>query len=297
MKNLIKKIYLIFPFKKQIFLFIRYFWTPSENIFKHLYFKGNFKVSINKYKSFKIRHYGYFIENEIFWTGLANVWEKESLKIWMKLCETSDVIIDIGANTGVYSLIAKTINNNSKVYAFEPVKRIFSKLQDNISLNKFDIISIEKAVSNSDGNAIIYDTNSEHIYSVTVNKNLSDTGIKVFETKIETVTLNSFIKEYNLLKIDLIKIDVETHEAEVLEGFNEYISVFRPSILIEILNDEVGQKVNNLVSNLDYLYFNVDEKKGVMQVDKIKKSDNYNYLLCEKRKAVELGLFIEEGEF
>lgn len=230
-----------------------------------------FTVPISKTKKFKIKHYGYQIENEIFWSGLTKGWEKESIKLWINLCETSEVVVDIGANTGIYSLMAKCIRPDARVYAFEPVSRVFKKLQENIALNGYDIIPIEKAVSNADGVAIIYDPATEHTYSVTVNKNLNTTETDVVETKIEMITMDSFIREQGLKKIDLIKIDVETHEPEVMEGFSEYLSKFQPSILIEILNNEVGEKVSNMIRGLDYLYFNIDERGGIRQVDSITK--------------------------
>lgn len=290
MKKLFKKIYKYIPFKRELFSLLRIIWTPNEKIYKHLHFVGVFTAHINSKKSFKIKHFGYQIENEIFWSGLSNGWEKESTNLWIKLCENAEIVFDIGANTGVYALIAKAVNPKAKVYAFEPVSRVYDKLKENISLNNFDIVPIEKAVSDADGTAIIYDTSSEHIYSVTVNKNLATPETKVVEVKIDTITLNSFIRENAIKKMDLIKIDVETHEPEVLKGFSQYISQFRPSILIEILNNEVGQKVNAIVKGLDYLFFNIDERGGIRLVDTITKSDYYNYLLCTADVAVKLGL-------
>jgi FkbM family methyltransferase len=290
MKKFIKTVYNLIPFKMVFFSALKVIWKPKESIYKHLHFKSIFKVYINKTKGFKINHYGYQIENEIFWAGLSDGWEKESINLWVKLCEKSEIIFDIGANTGVYCLIAKAINPNAKVYAFEPVSRVFSKLQENIQLNNFDIVAIEKAASNMDGKATIYDSDSEHTYSVTVNKNMSSQGTATIETEINTITLNSFIKQNGIKKVDLIKIDVETHEPEVLEGFSEYLLEHKPTLLIEILTDAIGEKVSALVRGSDYLYFNIDEKRGIRQVDVITKSDYFNYLLCNSSIAKELGL-------
>ncbi|SKC48896.1 FkbM family methyltransferase [Ohtaekwangia koreensis] len=290
MKLLLKKIYNFIPFKLTLFSALRLLWKPPASIYQHLHFTGVFNVVVEEAKSFKIKHYGYQIENEIFWEGLTSGWEKESINLWIKLCKDAEVIFDLGANTGVYSLIAKTLNPNSKVYAFEPVERVFKKFQENISLNQFDIVSVEKAVSNSNGTATIYDTASEHIYSVTVNKNLASSDTHVIETKINTVTLNSFFKENNITKADLFKIDVETHEPEVLEGFSDYLFQCRPTILIEILTDEVGEKIDTIFKGSGYLYFNINENGGIRQVDKITKSDYYNYLLCSQAIASKLGL-------
>lgn len=290
MKSILKNIYSLLPFKKEIFTLLKSVWVPSESIYRHLYFKDVFTVNIGSTKKFKIKHYGFQLENAIFWSGLTEGWEKESIKLWIKLCETSDVIVDIGANTGVYSLVAKTVNPASSVYAFEPVTRVYKKLLENIELNKFDIHAYEQAASNSNGTAIIYDTDSEHTYSVTVNKNMFSSGTRVIESSIETITLDSFIKQNKLSKIDLIKIDVETHEAEVLEGFSEFLSVHKPSMLIEILTDEVGEKVEALVKDLNYLYFNIDELGSIRQVTSLSKSDFYNYLFCSAQTADTLKL-------
>ena len=116
--------------------------------------------------------------------------------------------------------------------------------------------------------------------------------MKVKEVEIETVTLNNFVKENNILRVDLMKIDVETHELEVLEGFSDYLNKFRPTMLIEILNNEIGAKVEKLIEGMGYLYFNIDENKGVHQTEHIIKSDYYNYLLCDPKTAKELGLTI-----
>jgi FkbM family methyltransferase len=208
----------------------------------------------------------------------------------MQLCSKSKVIFDIGANTGIYSLIAQTLNPDAEIYAFEPMERVFEKLKKNIALNNFTIIPVRKAISDKDGMATIYPTNAEHTYSVTVNKNLSSPETSVIATRIETVSLNSFIRETNISKIDLMKIDVETHEPEVLEGFLDYLSLFKPTFLIEVLNDEIGNKIYDIVKNLGYLYFNIDEKGSINQVERITKSDFYNYLLCNREIAEALRL-------
>lgn len=237
-----------------------------------------------------MKHYGYQLENEIFWGGLTNGWEKVSMQLWISLCSNSRIILDVGANTGVYSLVAKTINPCSTVYAFEPVERIFSKLLLNNILNRYDIRGECLALSNYNGTATIYDTYTDHLYSVTINKNLLSKATPVIERKISTITLDHFIKSKKIEGVDLIKIDVETHEPEVLEGFSHYLKLYRPTLLIEILNDEVGGRVEDLIRNLDYIYFNIDERRGVRQVSHITKSDYFNYLLCRKEVAEQIGL-------
>jgi FkbM family methyltransferase len=291
MKQVIRSVYKKLPYKKPFFGLLKNFVAPGENVYKHLHFEGDFKVQIDESHSFLMRHYGFELENTLFWEGISKGWEKTSISLWIELVKKSNVIFDIGANTGVYSLIAKSLNPQSQVYAFEPVKRVYEKLEYNNRLNDYNIVCFEYAVSDTDGTATIYDTPTEHVYSVTVNKNLSELNTEVIPTEIKVRRLDSLIEETNVEKIDLIKIDVETHEPEVLEGLGKYLDEFKPTMLIEVLNDEVGEKIEALVKGSDYIYFNLDEKSdSVRKVERITKSDFYNYLICSKEVAKEIKL-------
>jgi FkbM family methyltransferase len=272
MKQILKAIYALIPFKKDFYSALKIFWTPNESIYKHLHFKESFTVRIDKNRKFKI-HNGNQIENEIFWEGLTCKWEKESIKLWLHLCEFSNCIFDIGANTGVYALVAKTTNPKAEVYAFEPHPLFYNMLQRNVEINSYDIKSYKKAVSNFDGNLSIEDYSGSSP-SITV----------------ESIALDTFITQNKLEKIDLLKIDVETHEPQVLEGFLKHLSEFKPTFLIEILNNEIAEIIFNTVSKYEYLYFNIDERQGVRQTDRIEKSDYFNYLLCSRETANKLGL-------
>lgn len=290
MHKIFKYIYNILPFKKEFFSFLKLFWKPKEHVYKHLHFKGIFKIKVDKNCSFKMKHYGFQVENDVFWSGLAGNWEKESLQLWIALCKQASVIIDVGANTGIYALIAKATAPKAKVYAFEPVKRVYEKLVANKELNKYDIICYESALSNNDGTASIFDTNSEHTYSVTVNQDLNTSGLVTFKTQIKTTRLSTFISNEKLTKIDLMKIDVESHEPEVLEGMGTYIDQMRPTLLIEILNNDIGAKVESLLRNLNYIYFRVDQL-GIVKTSDISVKSNYcNYLICDKVVARKLNL-------
>jgi FkbM family methyltransferase len=291
MKPLLKKLYDLIPFKKEIFSVLRKIWIPPVSIYQHLHFKGVFKVTLDEGKSFKIRHYGFQLENELFWRGISKGWESVSINLWMNLCKKkSSVIIDIGANTGIYTLIARTMNPEAQIHTFEPVKRVFEKLEQNIRLNQYSIHLHEKAVSDNDGYATIFDQLTEHIYSVTVNKNTAPSNIAVVETRVETVTLDTFIAMNNIQHIDLIKIDVETHEPAVIRGFKKHLAAFKPVMLIEILTDEIGREVQDAVDDCGYLYFNIDEKGAVRRVHKVVASDYYNYLFCGEQTARDLGI-------
>ncbi|MGZ8538661.1 MAG: FkbM family methyltransferase, partial [Flavisolibacter sp.] len=196
LRKTFKNIYSYIPLKRQIYSILKKVWVPP--FYRHLHFKGLIQVPITNNESFKIKHYGFVVENEIFWKGLQGDWEKESVSLWIELCRMSNSILDIGANTGVYSLIAKAVNPNAKVFAFEPVHRVYEKLAENNRINNYDIVCNEVAASNYTGEATIYDTDTEHTYSVTVNVNRPTSELPTAPSKIKTITLDEYIQQNSI---------------------------------------------------------------------------------------------------
>lgn len=290
LKAALRRAYKYLPLKQRVFWLLKKVWTPPQSIYRHLHFHGIFPVALDERSFFLIQHHGYEFENSVFWSGLGGDWEGTSMRLWMQLCREHSVIYDVGANTGIFSLVAKTVNPKAEVHAFEPVRRVFEKLVHNNNLNSFDIRCVGKALSDQTGSAIVYDQDSDHIYSVTINKNLSPKGTKVFPVEIETMRLDSYCEAQKLRPPTLIKLDVETHEPEVLLGMGELVRLSKPDFLIEILNEEVGERVEAILRPHDYLYFNIGEKGEIRRQEKLGKSDHWNFLICSPKTAASLNL-------
>lgn len=79
--------------------------------------------------------------------------------------------------------------------------------------------------------------------------------------------------------------DVETHEPEVLEAVGEILKRDRPRILIEILTDEVGRRVEPFFAGPDYHMFRIDEGVGPQEVTAIRAGESRNYLLCPQESS------------
>ncbi|MBN4051611.1 FkbM family methyltransferase [bacterium AH-315-M05] len=290
------KAYQILPFKKQICNLLKVLRIPHDKFYKDIKFRGKFGVNIDGKKFYLIHHYHSTIENEIYWKGFGKTWEKETLNLWMELCKQSTVIFDIGANTGIYGLSARTINGNAQIVCFEPSKSTFLKLKRNIQMNNFDIVAENVALSNKTGEQLFHDVKSEHQVSASLNpeklKNFKGFSGELNEYMVKTQTLRNYIIEKGIKKIDLMKIDVEMHEPEVIHGFGKYLNEFKPTIIIEILTDDIAAKLNKLFDDSNYLFFHLsnDEKpKYVSNLD-AGKQDNWNYLICEPEIANDLGL-------
>jgi FkbM family methyltransferase len=230
-------------------------------------------------------NYGNTIENELFWLG-ANGWEGYATKAWKMLSEQSRIIFDVGANTGLYSLISSSTNSAASVYAFEPVDIIFNRLKKNIGLNDLKVHLNKIALADEDGEGKIYaaQTVSHTFDQASLNQaKYKDSSTNYFI--IQKRRLDSFIKENEIKAIDLMKIDVETFEPQVLEGMGFYLKAFAPTLLIEILNGEVARKVEALIDGIGYRYYLIDEKKGYIPKDNLTPGrKGNNFLLLNEHK-------------
>ena len=210
---MLREIYSIVPFKQNIFEFVRRLVCLPEATYRHMHFTGVFEIAIDPGHTFKIRHYGYQVENDLFWAGFGNGWEGTSLRLWVRLARQARTIFDVGANTGVYALAAKTVNPSAQVFAFEPVTRIAARLCDNVALNSYDITVEVTGISANTGEAVIYCTPTAHAYSASLNPETLAGRDDLVESRIAITRMDEFATSRNLVSTDLFKIDLSRWSA------------------------------------------------------------------------------------
>jgi FkbM family methyltransferase len=125
------------------------------------------------------------------------------------------VFLDIGANSGSYSLIAAGLKNATS-YAFEPSTNSFNKLVDAIKINNLDqtIMPVKYAVGNPRPD-LTHITLTKDLDTCNYIPDLDFTGEV---ERVEITSIDKFCANKNICKIDLIKIDTEGHELQVLVG-------------------------------------------------------------------------------
>lgn len=226
-----------------------------------------------------------FIENQIHTTGLYGGWEKESLRIWANLAQHANTIIDIGANTGVFSHLAWVNNPKATIIAVEPIPINYSILAKNIRKNKANISVEQCALSNKNGNANMFMLKNKVNYMTSVNENRYalhpeiQKNQEVIEVNITIHDFKYLVSKYNLSTIDLIKLDVEGHEIQVLESMMPNIINHKPTILIEVISDEIAKYVEYNFKSLGYKFIAIDEVNPSKEVEHIWDNDHHNFLL------------------
>jgi FkbM family methyltransferase len=168
--------------------------------------------------------------------GLRNVAHDAVVKFAVKCLRRGDCVIDVGANRGTYSYsMLKAVGKHGKVYSFEPNPIIAEQLKKNLRYS--NAVIENTAVSNISGDRIFYrhtkgcgPTSSLEFFDV-----LDKSG-EIEETKVKSITLDSFCQSHNLSP-NLIKIDVEGHEFNVFKGAESTIRSFRPYIIFEFIEE------------------------------------------------------------
>jgi FkbM family methyltransferase len=287
--KLLRFLYKIAPSKKQYVIFVKKIFNDyyEPSFIPEGFFKIKDVISGRPISMF-IRSDS-MIERQIFWGGLYGSWEKESLKIWAALCPDANTILDIGANTGMFSLLAKAHNQQAQVYAIEPIDINFEVLTKNMEKNKFSIHAIKAALSNVSGTAKMYMIKDRLNYMTSINDNRylvhpqTPNSSDVIEVEVPTISFKDIEIKYKLPKIDLVKIDVEGHEIPVLENMYQRIKEDRPVILVEVIGDENAVALNNMFIPLGYKFISIDEENQSRVVDKLWDNEHHNFLLCDDK--------------
>jgi FkbM family methyltransferase len=196
--------------------------------------------------------------------------------------DQSEIIFDIGANIGqtAFRMIRNQANKKLHpfVYAFEPYPKTFSKLEYNIRLNQLTSIRAfnlglgneketlrmtQHTPSNSGGFRMTTDTNNS--------------------ISVPVISLDEFVSEQALSRVDFIKIDVEGFETEVLKGARQTIRQFRPVLVFEYSVANILAQNGNMEETLNELLDNnykIRTKEGLSHPESILQLNYHTDLIC-----------------
>jgi FkbM family methyltransferase len=160
------------------------------------------------------------------------------------------IFLDIGANQGVYSLIAARNSSCTAVFSFEPLKRTMSYLRANAILNKVEhkIDFIESAISSSSGSKeiafIAGHSGSGSLRSAVGNSYKHKSIISTIDGKVVAALIKKTSEPL------ICKIDVEGHEPEVVEQLLMQLDITKRLKALFIECDEEWYDVAKLMTNL-----------------------------------------------
>ena len=233
-----------------------------QSVWQHLAFTGiaDFTVAGRRVK---MRHFGAEIENSLFWAGYGHDWEATTLLAWVRLAGEAQVVFDVGANTGLFALAACAANPAARVHAFEPMPAIAARLRQNVALNASPVTVHQLAVSDSDGSAQIRAMEAAHEYSASFEQMDWMNAENVTLVEVKVARLDGVIAATGD-RPDLIKLDVERHEPQALRGLWAGLGEGPPpTMVIEVLDDEVAARVRDEIEGRGYSAFVIHEGQSI----------------------------------
>jgi len=237
----------------------------------------------------------YLDERDSLLLSINGIYEKFETELVKNEIKENDIVIDIGANIGYYTLIfAKLVGKNGKVIAFEPDPSNFKLLKKNIEVNGYkNVILVQKAVSTKNEILKLHLCDSNHamhrIYDSKYGKESID---------IESINLDDYLGENMPLdKINFVKMDIEGSELFALGGMQKLLNKnnslkilteFAPGAIMDSGKDP--EELPKLLEDCGFkLYDVLSEEEEIKQVSKEEllttyaaKKRNHTNLLCVK---------------
>lgn len=202
--------------------------------------------------------------------------------------------LDIGANTGFYSLLASA-SGADKVFAYEPVPAIFNILKSNVICSGLNINLNQEAIANEPGEMRIYIPKTDRKYietSASLNPDFREEHAEAVTIKVRSLdelTSRFTLERPTLNDVLLMKVDVESCELPVLAGGQQFFKDLRPVIIIELLEaNKDRQEIYDAISSNGYLAYALasDSVKRLNALDMSSASDNYLFVPIEKATLI-----------
>jgi FkbM family methyltransferase len=157
-----------------------------------------------------------------------------------------DLIIEIGANVGIYTVFLDTVRRrrpqgpSQTIVSFEPAAEPFRRLQRNLEANGARVIAFQAAVGATAGLRDFYEPVGHLTNGSFVREFAAHFAGQLERTTVVVVAAADLEKWLVSAQKALIKIDVEGYEPELLAALGPLLEMYRPDLLIEVMPGTAG---------------------------------------------------------
>ena len=154
---------------------------------------------------------------------------------------TDGAVLEVGANSGLYVVMASLLDDPARVHAFEPFPPAREALEQNLRLNGLDgarkVVVIPDACGAEPGSATMYIPAKKHgdVLETSASLRSDFKGQHSGSISVPVTTVDRYVAEAGLQKVGLMKLDVEGYEAPAMRGADETLRTKRPLVFVEVL--------------------------------------------------------------
>ncbi|HSP69549.1 MAG TPA: FkbM family methyltransferase, partial [Bryobacteraceae bacterium] len=225
----------------------RFIWTYFHNLGK-----CESSLRMNWHRGLTVQvHLGNDLSRPLFVGGCI---EPNEFAFLNSVLKEGMVFVDAGANEGLYSLFAaRCVGPSGRVFSFEPSQRELDRLSCNIQLNSLDNVrAVQAALAETPGETELNIACSAHAGHNTLGRLIQQVQLLRTET-VSVQTLDGFVAEAGLDRVDLVKLDVEGAERRVLEGSRRVLRKMRPTVLFEASEAALQGQGSSVPDLLEFL--------------------------------------------
>jgi FkbM family methyltransferase len=167
------------------------------------------------------------------------------------ILKSNEIVFDVGGHIGFFAIRQAKRLRGGKVFVFEPNPDTFSRLLKNIQENKLkNIYPFNKAVTFREGKVILRLSRGSSEAATIMDQGTA----KNYDEKIqiETISLDQIVKEYQIPKIHLMKIDAEGAELEVLKSGLKNALPLTEKIIIETHSSRLKNEVEKILRSFRF---------------------------------------------
>jgi len=184
------------------------------------------------------------------WRGWRG-YEPETVAVFLRLAARAEGVVDVGAFTGLFTLLALAVNPLGRAMAFEPVPRIRGLLEANLRLNGWDGRCEVRAEAVAD----VPGSTQMHVpcLDLPTSSSISPGVVSGRTTEPITVPVTTLDEACaGMAGVDLVKLDAELVEDRVLAGMGRMLAEQRPAIVLECHACGPHERVSELLRAADY---------------------------------------------
>lgn len=168
------------------------------------------------------------------------------------------VVYDIGANLGYFTaLLSRVVGTDGRVIAFEPDPYNTERLRRTVDLNALRNVQLEVAAVTDRGGSIDFVAGRDTVSTVRLRDIDGPEEGEVMS--VPAVTIDDLVEQQRCPSPQLIKIDVEGHEVQVLEGAVQVLKSYHPLILCEVHSAESANSVLATLSTSGYDMYHLEQ--------------------------------------
>lgn len=170
---------------------------------------------------------------------LFDTYESNTLRHFVSLLRPHMTFFDVGANIGAYSLPVAQRLPVGRVIAFEPNPPAISRLRRNIEASGMTNIEVvEKGLSDSKRVASMSETAPDGASGRNLSAAMVSEHVNLGGATVQLTTIDDYCSERNVTQIHAMKIDVEGHEMNVLDGAEATLESSEQMILVIEVNEQ-----------------------------------------------------------